>query len=925
MNNNKPFKPPRRLGTARYSSPVACVNADSRTGSFSSPLSSTTGLARPRIASVDANVIPDNPNETNNIKIKYYVILFRKYTSKKNKSWDGDGFLCSRTVQETLNFHLILKNENYENLASGLKKKVDFNNIVSLGSFEFEVDYEITDELQLLQVGKCFANSNTNSANSRLKANNSLSRKKQKVNEYKQEIFNEKCLLDDPKEIGFNKTLLLSKPFKCVMKPSNSFPTTQSDNKIKKITDSKSSHIYKPLFPIKEDSIIMDRLPNAVVDVIIDPSLSRHMRAHQSAGVKFLYNCVMGSKILNDEGLNSRGALLADDMGLGKTLTSIALIWTLLKQSPFRETISGWKQDENKGRNPTYLKSGLSHKSLTRCGVLRKVLIVVPLTLINNWQEEFKKWLGMNYFQVITVTADSPSNVVSSFMHSRIHTIMIIGYERLISIFNNDSVFKYIKFDMVVCDEAHRMKNENAKSVKVLKKLKVEKVVLLTGTPVQNDSKEFFTLCDISNPGVFGKYTDFMKGNGISRTQMIDISKNFILRRTKDILLKVLPSRHDLVVFIKPLKNQLRLFKAVKPYLKDNFDNDIEDEKYDESMENDLNLSMMKKDVLSLINIYKKICNSPKLLNNDSFFKRMFSDACKFDNIKDCLSENSGKLNFLMKFLENLHGKTKEKVVIISNYTQTLDIIERMVGCKYALIRLDGKVNAQKRMKLVDEFNKNNGIFIFLLSSKSGGAGLNLVGASRLIMFDGDWNPAVDIQAMGRIHRDGQKMPCFIYRLITTGCIDEKIYQRQLVKIALSNCILGETSKANEKDQIQEMFSEEELKDLFTVDSETKCNTYDLISSKTGDEDEDEMEDDKDDEEKTKSRGKNRWITANQYKDLQSETESRLRKERKRRLGEMLEHFRHVDPDEIGGFAGVQDEILRSSAEAGVSFLFCKG
>ena len=128
------------------------------------------------------------------------------------------------------------------------------------------------------------------------------------------------------------------------------------------------------------------------------------------------------------------------------------------------------------------------------------------------------------------------------------------------------------------------------------------------------------------------------------------------------------------------------------------------------------------------------------------------------------------------------------------------------------------------RNKLVNQFNTNPDINVFLLSSKSGRMGINLVGASRLILFDNDWNPATDLQSMSRIHRDGQLKPCFIYRLFTTGCIDEKIFQRQLVKNKLSSKFLD-----NDATSKSDVFDNDDLKNIFEIDTSTISNTHDLL------------------------------------------------------------------------------------------------
>jgi DNA repair and recombination protein RAD54B len=142
----------------------------------------------------------------------------------------------------------------------------------------------------------------------------------------------------------------------------------------------------------------------------------------------------------------------------------------------------------------------------------------------------------------------------------------------------------------------------------------------------------------------------------------------------------------------------------------------------------------------------------------------------------------------------------------------------------YGLLRLDGQTPQAKRQDLIDKFNRtpSSKHFVFLLSAKAGGLGVNLIGASRLVMFDIDWNPATDKQAMARIHRDGQKRPCFIYRLIVQGAIEEKIHQRQVTKTELSDALVDSKKTA-------QGFTTEELRDLFRLDETEACGTHDLL------------------------------------------------------------------------------------------------
>lgn len=183
----------------------------------------------------------------------------------------------------------------------------------------------------------------------------------------------------------------------------------------------------------------------------------------------------------------------------------------------------------------------------------------------------------------------------------------------------------------------------------------------------------------------------------------------------------------------------------------------------------------------------------------------------------------SGKLTVLEALLTHVRAQG-DRVVIVSLFTKTLDIIERVFEAHgWNFFRLDGTTEQTKRQSFVDAFNRpTSNAFGFLLSSKAGGTGLNLVGANRLVLFDSDWNPATDRQAMARVWRDGQLKRVYLYRLLLTGTIDEKIWQRQLSKEGLSNSVLDSAFG-----KVQ--FSKADLKDIFSLTTNTMCETHDLI------------------------------------------------------------------------------------------------
>lgn len=288
----------------------------------------------------------------------------------------------------------------------------------------------------------------------------------------------------------------------------------------------------------------------------------------------------------------------------------------------------------------------------------------------------------------------------------------------------------------------------------------------------------------------------------------------FILRRSSDILSKFLPRKTELVLFCRPTKLQIEVQHRLLS------------SSTIESFIQEPNAARQ----LQAIMLLRKVCNSVGLLLKDAESSESLQVQSSLANVQELINgtpqqSHSGKLSLLSKLLYEIRSTTSEKVVIVSQFTQTLQVIQDCLSTQSMThVRLDGSTPANKRQEIVDKFNRSpqSTCFAFLLSAKSGGCGLNLIGGSRLILYDSDWNPSVDLQAMARIHRDGQKNPVFIYRLLTTGMIDEKIYQRQLTKQGLSDSLMDSKAAGS-------AFSTAELRDLFSFQADTDCSTHDLL------------------------------------------------------------------------------------------------
>jgi len=436
-------------------------------------------------------------------------------------------------------------------------------------------------------------------------------------------------------------------------------------------------------------------------------------------------------------------------------------------------------------------------------------VVVCPSSLVGNWAKEFDKWIGKASQPRRVVLqkgdADSISRLKSTYSSTAKMggQVLILSYElfrRVTSNFHDG-----IKIGLLVVDEGHRLKNQEGLTVAALESLNCEARLCITATPVQNNLREFYNLASFVKPGLLGDVSVFrrdfeqpimaanqknasreQKQKGKEQAKALDaLIKPFMLRRLqKDVLKSMLPPRTEVLIFCRPTSEQARLY---------------------ENLCIDATSQSMSTEALVSLGKLRKLCAHPVLLKSK-------------DNLTKAADVTmSGKLLVLEAMLHSIREEN-EKVVIVSNYTSVLTLIETSLlrPKQLPFVRLDGSTDQSERQGVVDSFNRpNSSTFAFLLSSKAGGCGLNLIGGNRLIMFDADWNPATDTQAMARIYRPGQTKACYIYRMFTTGTVEEVILQRQIAKESLS---VFDGTKTIEK------FTKEELKDCFTL-KDCDCDT----------------------------------------------------------------------------------------------------
>ncbi|XP_040287955.1 DNA repair and recombination protein RAD54B isoform X2 [Bufo bufo] len=691
-----------------------------------------TGLAAPLRA---ANQMVDGRSEEEEASCpqKYFSVVWCKASKKKHKKWEGDAVLIARGRSVTL------KDLEGKDIGkgSGYKLKdlesLEEGHTLMIGGKEIEVMGTISAEDYTS--GRCF--------------HSSVMAPTHTPSDYAPPKPFTNPVKDGSKEVGASRDLQICKPRHDPSAPNS---------------------IVMPR-PSKYHQQMFNKSGYPVVDVVVDPYVAVHLRPHQKEGILFLYECVMGMRVSGQF-----GAILADEMGLGKTLQCICLIWTLLRQGPY-------------GGKP----------------VFKRALIVTPGSLVKNWRKEFQKWLGTERMRVFAVDQD---HKVEDFVSSPLYSVLIISYEMLLRSLEQ---LQNLSFDLIICDEGHRLKNSSIKTTLALSSLSCSRRIILSGTPIQNDLQEFYALIDFVNPGILGALSAYRKiyEEPIIRSREPSANKEekklgderatelgrltglCVLRRTQEVINKFLPPKIESIVFCRPSELQLDLYKRllssrlVKCCLQGSGDSSPH---------------------LVCIGALKKLCNHPYLLYKTIQEKSTSVDGeeqgfyetlaelfpCGYSTHTASESE-SGKLQVLTKLLLAIREHSpSERAVLVSHYTQTLNILQDV--CQrhgYKCTRLDGQTPVTHRQQIVDGFNsKYSTDFIFLLSSKAGGVGLNLIGACHLILYDIDWNPANDMQAMARVWRDGQQRTVHIYRLLTTADATENHFTPR-------SCHLGRKAEKN--------------------------------------------------------------------------------------------------------------------------------
>ena len=428
------------------------------------------------------------------------------------------------------------------------------------------------------------------------------------------------------------------------------------------------------------------------------------LRDYQETGVKWM-------SMLHHYGF---GGILADDMGLGKTLQTIAFLSSQLK----KET---------------------------------NVLILAPSSLIYNWLDEFAKFAPEMDVAVIYGLKPVRDNLIAEG-----HQVMITSYAS----FRQDvEGYSQLNFDYLFLDEAQVMKNAQTKIAHHLRNFEVKNTFALSGTPIENNLGELWSIFQIVLPGLLPSKKNFLKLPAETVARFI---KPFVMRRKKEDVLQELPELIEVSYRNELADSQKAIYLAQLKQMQ---------ERVLTSTDEELNRSKME--ILSGLMRLRQICDTPALFMDD-------------------YHGESGKLESLLELLEQIQTGS-HRMLIFSQFRGMLDIIEKeLKKMKMETFKITGSTPAKDRQEMTNSFNNGEGD-AFLISLKAGGVGLNLTGADTVILVDLWWHPAVESQAIGRAHRMGQERNVEVYRLITRGTIEEKIQELQESKRHLVSTILDGT------------------------------------------------------------------------------------------------------------------------------------
>ncbi|KAH6609567.1 hypothetical protein Trco_002913 [Trichoderma cornu-damae] len=541
---------------------------------------------------------------------------------------------------------------------------------------------------------------------------------------------------------------------------------------------------------------------------LIPASIAQYLRDYQVDGVRFLHK-----KFVYQE-----GAILGDDMGLGKTVQVAAFLATAFGKT-------GDERDDRRMRQVRLLGERWYPRTL----------IVCPGSLIMNWKNELSRW---GWWHVDLFHGASKDDVLGAARAGMLE-VMITTYE---TYKNSRSSINMVSWDAVIADECHRLKDRHSETTKAMQEVNALCRIGLTGTAIQNRYEELWTLLDWTNPGHFGTKAEWshtitkpltvgqsheatVAQLSLARQTAKKLVQNLLprcfLRRMKSLIANQLPKKSDRVVFCPLTDLQMEAYenflgsKEVAMLRTASEDCEHGGKKgwcCEELLPNGRRWQTV---VFPSMMILQKLANHLTLLvpsTTDSDEKHQQELAVlrtcmpgtwkalyeKRDRISNLVNpEFCGKWKILKKLLKFWHGGGN-KVLVFSHSVRLLRILHHLfTNTSYTVSYLDGSLSYEARQDVVDTFNSDPTQFVFLISTKAGGVGLNITSANKVVIIDPHWNPAYDLQAQDRAYRIGQTRDVEVFRLISVGTIEEIVYARQIYKQQQAN--IGYTASSERR------------------------------------------------------------------------------------------------------------------------------
>ncbi|KAI3869113.1 hypothetical protein MKW92_043185 [Papaver armeniacum] len=460
------------------------------------------------------------------------------------------------------------------------------------------------------------------------------------------------------------------------------------------------------------------------------------MRDYQLAGLNWMIR-------LYENGING---ILADEMGLGKTLQTISLMGYLHE---FR-------------------------------GITGPHMVVAPKSTLGNWMKEIRRFCPILRAVKFLGNPDERKHIRENLLVAGKFDVCVTSFEMAIK--EKSSLLRF-SWRYVIIDEAHRIKNENSLLSKTMRLYNTNYRLLITGTPLQNNLHELWSLLNFLLPEIFSSAETFDEWFQISGEndqqevvqQLHKVLRPFLLRRLKSDVEKGLPPKKETILKVGMSQLQKQFYKAL-------LQKDLEV----------VNAGGERKRLLNIAMQLRKCCNHPYLFQG--------AEPGPPYTTGDHLVTNAGKMVLLDKLLPKLKERDS-RVLIFSQMTRLLDILEDYSMYRgYQYCRIDGNTGGEDRDASIEAFNQpGSEKFIFLLSTRAGGLGINLATADVVILYDSDWNPQVDLQAQDRAHRIGQKKEVQVFRFCTEYTIEEKVIERAYKKLALDALVIQQGRLAEQK------------------------------------------------------------------------------------------------------------------------------